>query len=198
LAPPRDRFTRPPGLPDIEVMMRDPAVKIALALCIVLTGVLAAALLRQPSAPAAQQTAASAQQLSIPCAGPKGTATNPRHVEGRKSPDHERRQEPAIPALPATVLKQQSPPPLKEDSSQPIRSADARQGSTIDTMLPVPSPEAAGTRTHRIVDGDTLPALAQRFLGDAGRAQEIFECNRGVLTDPKLLPIGAELKIPSR
>jgi nucleoid-associated protein YgaU len=49
---------------------------------------------------------------------------------------------------------------------------------------------------HRVIDGDTLPALAQRYLGDASRAVEIFEANRDVLADPELLPIGAILKMP--
>ncbi|MCE5266451.1 MAG: tail protein X [Planctomycetaceae bacterium] len=53
-------------------------------------------------------------------------------------------------------------------------------------------------RTHRIVDGDTLDALAERYLGSASREGEIFAANRDVLMDPKLLPIGAMLKIPPR
>jgi nucleoid-associated protein YgaU len=51
---------------------------------------------------------------------------------------------------------------------------------------------------HRVVDGDTLPSLAQRYLGDAARAGEILEANRDVLSNPELLPIGAALKIPAR
>jgi nucleoid-associated protein YgaU len=51
---------------------------------------------------------------------------------------------------------------------------------------------------HRVVDGDTLASIAQRYLGDAQHAPEIFEANRDVLTNPELLPIGAVLKIPAR
>ena len=51
---------------------------------------------------------------------------------------------------------------------------------------------------HKIVDGDTLAALALDYLGDARRAEEIFEANRQVLSDPELLPIGAKLRIPPR
>jgi len=51
---------------------------------------------------------------------------------------------------------------------------------------------------HEIVDGDTLEALAERYLGRADRALEIFEANRDVLEDPQLLPIGQELRIPPR
>jgi LysM domain len=59
------------------------------------------------------------------------------------------------------------------------------------------SPSAAG-RTHLVVDGDTLARLAARYLGSSDRYGEIFAANRGVLTKPDLLPIGAELVIPPR
>jgi hypothetical protein len=52
-------------------------------------------------------------------------------------------------------------------------------------------------RTHTIVDGDTLAKLAGRYLDDPRRSDEIFVLNRGVLSDPELLPIGAELTIPA-
>ena len=55
----------------------------------------------------------------------------------------------------------------------------------------------APERTHTIADGDTLPRLAEKYLGSADRAAELFAYNRDVLTDPELLPIGAELRIPS-
>jgi nucleoid-associated protein YgaU len=60
-------------------------------------------------------------------------------------------------------------------------------------MMP---PAKETNRTHRIVDGDTLEGLADLYLGSMARANEIFDANRDVLSDPKLLPIGVELKIP--
>jgi hypothetical protein len=57
--------------------------------------------------------------------------------------------------------------------------------------------EGEGPRRHIVVDGDSLARLAGRYLDDPRRAGEIFEANRGVLTDPELLPIGAELVIPN-
>jgi nucleoid-associated protein YgaU len=41
-----------------------------------------------------------------------------------------------------------------------------------------------------------LEKLAQRYLGDEGRALELFDLNREQLANPHLLPIGAELRIP--
>ena len=66
----------------------------------------------------------------------------------------------------------------------------------MQMMLPVAKP--AEKTTHTIVDGDTLPALAERYLGSSARANEIYEANRDVLRDPALLPIGMELKLPPR
>ena len=56
----------------------------------------------------------------------------------------------------------------------------------------------SSVRTHIIIDGDSLPRLAARYLDNPKRDQEIFQLNQGVLTDPELLPIGLELKIPPR
>jgi nucleoid-associated protein YgaU len=60
-------------------------------------------------------------------------------------------------------------------------------------------PEAGETAgvSHTIVDGDTLAKLAQKYLGSANRAGELFAYNRDVLSDPELLPIGGELRIPN-
>ena len=62
--------------------------------------------------------------------------------------------------------------------------AGARRWTRI---LPGNGPVDQGPRTHKIVDGDTLPALAERYLGSAD-PHEIFAANRDVLSDPELLP----------
>ncbi len=49
---------------------------------------------------------------------------------------------------------------------------------------------------HIVSDGDTLERLAERYLRDPGRALEIFDLNRDRLTNPHLLQIGVELRIP--
>jgi len=49
---------------------------------------------------------------------------------------------------------------------------------------------------HVVENSDTLEKLAKRYLGDEGRALEIFDLNRDVLDNPHLLPISAELRIP--
>jgi nucleoid-associated protein YgaU len=49
---------------------------------------------------------------------------------------------------------------------------------------------------HVVANGDTLEKLAERYLNDAGRALEIFDLNRDQLSNPHLLPIGVELRVP--
>jgi hypothetical protein len=53
-------------------------------------------------------------------------------------------------------------------------------------------------RIHIVHEGDSLERLAKRYLDDAGRAMEIFELNRDALANPHLLPLGAELRIPTK
>ena len=53
-------------------------------------------------------------------------------------------------------------------------------------------------RSHTIRNGDTLEKIAKRYLGSAARASEIYELNRRLLSSPELLPIGAELELPTR
>lgn len=50
---------------------------------------------------------------------------------------------------------------------------------------------------HIVTDGDTLAQIAERYLGDASQATQLFDANQSVLDDPELLPIGAEITIPS-
>lgn len=94
------------------------------------------------------------------------------------------------PAAYASEIVAANPP--AETSLQPI-------WPPVVVSAPVwPAEEAAPLRTHLIVDGDSLAKLAGRYLGDPRRSDEILVLNRGVLSDPDLLPIGAELKIPPR
>ena len=53
-------------------------------------------------------------------------------------------------------------------------------------------------RNYRLRDGDTLEGLAQRFLGSAARAEEIYALNRQTLSTPDLLPIGTTIVIPPK
>ena len=172
--------------------MIDPALKIAMALCVLLGGVCAALMFRcDPPGPAA------AQQLRIRSRNMATSRVAPSQDSHGTLPGETSPPAPSPAARPAVVVKpldrQSSPPPLAPKYPETRPSSNSRWGESMEMMLPIK--EMA--HSHRIVDGDTLEGLAQRYLGSASRAREIFDANRDVLADPKLLPIGAELKIPA-
>ena len=63
---------------------------------------------------------------------------------------------------------------------------------------PGPGPIGPSGRTHIVIDGDSLQRLADRYLDDPARSDEIYQLNRDLLASPDLLPIGVELRIPDR
>ena len=69
------------------------------------------------------------------------------------------------------------------------RLAPAAKSGLVDLNAP--------PQTHKMIDGDTLPKLSQQYYGRTDRYMEIFDFNRDVLQSPDVLPIGAELRIPS-
>ncbi len=98
------------------------------------------------------------------------------------------------PALANHSLKGPTTGPVPDRPAEFVR--DARPAYT--TGSPAPTEESAWPEevVHIVRNGDTLEKLAQRYLGDEGRALELFDLNREQLSNPHLLPIGAELRIP--
>lgn len=112
----------------------------------------------------------------------------------RATPQGSPRPRPATTVL--TPLNQPSP------ELQPRYPGDdplVRAGWNLPPELGMPRETSSHTpavRWHRVTDGDTLEDIAQRYLGVANRARDIFVANRDRLEDPKLLPIGVRLRIP--
>ena len=88
---------------------------------------------------------------------------------------------------PPPLLDGQRPPPLAVGWSR--RGDDGAVGFRGP---PAPAPAAS----YRVRDGDDLTAIAIRFYGTPSAAAAIWEANRGILRDPGLLPIGADLALP--
>lgn len=90
-----------------------------------------------------------------------------------------------------------TPPPALPVSFQPGAAnpppSDWRPEPTARPTGPPPRP-----RPYRLRDGDTLEKIAERLLGDSGRAGEVFEANRDVLMRPDLLPVGTTIVLPPR
>lgn len=60
-------------------------------------------------------------------------------------------------------------------------------------------PEEAGAKDpvfHTVEKGETLSAIAKKYLGDANKYHAIFEANRPMLSDPDKIYPGQKLRIP--
>ena len=101
--------------------------------------------------------------------------------------------QPSAGPSPTTPTLEQPPatPKVKVGETRTARPAysTSRQDTADDAAWP-------DEVVHVVSNGDTLEKLAQRYLGDSGRAMELFDLNRDQLANPHLLPIGAELRIP--
>ena len=60
----------------------------------------------------------------------------------------------------------------------------------------VPFPTPPPTISYTVQSGDTLSAIAKKFLGNANDYMDIFNANRDQLTDPDKIKPGQLLKIP--
>ena len=49
---------------------------------------------------------------------------------------------------------------------------------------------------HKVESGDTLGKISKEYLGEAGKYMEIFNANKDQLSNPDLIQVGQELKIP--
>ncbi len=177
----------------------DQRVRVATAAAVMLIGLGLASFFRRPSAEADLAIPAQSDPLVLRKQPDRGTlaaaeaspATSQPRPAAAGEPRHLR---PTI----VTPADQPAPPPelpkTYPSSNQPVNT---RWGTSLGEMLPDPaSTPASAPPTHKVIDGDSLALLAERYLGSASRAMEIYEANRNVLAHPEILPIGTELKIP--
>ena len=74
--------------------------------------------------------------------------------------------------------------------------ADIKVNATAPQSAPPAQPAAAPTISYTVQSGDTLSAIAKKFLGNANEYMDIFNANRDQLTDPDMIKPGQVLKIP--
>lgn len=74
--------------------------------------------------------------------------------------------------------------------------SDVRSGSSSGAMSRAEATAKPEARTHTVVKGDTLSKIARHYYGDAVKWKAIHEANRDLITNPDLIQIGWELKIP--
>jgi LysM domain len=133
-----------------------------------------------------------------PAAIRRAASENVNIAEPYKIADNDAASLWSAPQLLNTGYNEYTPSP---PSALPASYAAPANARTENAVSPPPWPvpeETAESRTHLVVDGDSLERLASRYLSDPRRSREIYELNRAVLAAPDLLPIGAELKIPER
>ena len=59
------------------------------------------------------------------------------------------------------------------------------------------APEAEAEAEYYVIEsGDTLWAIASKFLGNGSKYPEIFEANREVIEDPDKIFVGQKIRIP--
>jgi nucleoid-associated protein YgaU len=179
--------------------MNDPAVKLALAFSIILGGFLAAIAFRpNPTAGTNPPTHSWAELMALRNRRLPERNNSAPQAQSAASPIPQPLAESNPPREPKVLAPLDNPPPVPALSSK--YPGDGVPSSTGWGMPIVPVREGnqpeKGPRSHTIVDGDTLASLAKQYYGSPDRAMEIFAANREILQDPKLLPIGAEVKIP--
>ncbi|MEI8376279.1 MAG: tail protein X [Planctomycetota bacterium] len=116
--------------------------------------------------------------------------SSPSTLQSRSLPVNPQRLSPTIVAPTDRPAPPPELPKSYPNSGQPVST---RWGTSLSEMLPE---TASSPPTHKIIDGDSLALLAERYLGSASRATEIYEANRSLLAHPEILPIGVNLKIP--
>ena len=191
----------------------DRSLKITLAVLVFLAGTSFALLYRRPAFDRLAPQVGNAGQLVL--RGPRwDLPPKPKGVlrlsppagsspAGRFSANRKAASLPPKSTVLTPIDTGQPPPMLAKVFPRHENPGDCGWGSVFGHRLPVSehgvSPRQATRKivaTHKIVDGDTLDALAKRYLGDSSRGIEIYEANRNLLLSPIALPIGTELVIP--
>lgn len=71
------------------------------------------------------------------------------------------------------------------------------QGVAAVSAAQVQAPPQAGkVEYYTIQPGDTLSALAKKYLGNASAYPKIFQANREVIKDPDKIYVGQKIRIP--
>jgi len=147
--------------------------------------------------PSEGETAADLQKepKKKPLASSKKKPKKPAEVAANEQPSWWRRAaETGVEEPEADVDEDGKPRTSRDPSGSHSLAADGVRSSK--TANAGPGDRVEQRRKHQIVDGDSLPRLAARYLGSESRWSEIYAANAPLLPDPRLLPIGAELTIP--
>ncbi|MBU3729853.1 MAG: LysM peptidoglycan-binding domain-containing protein [Phycisphaerales bacterium] len=78
----------------------------------------------------------------------------------------------------------------------PTDGAMARQATTVPERASASSRPTGAT--HTVASGETLSAIAERYLGSKGAWKRLYEANKDAIgSDPAKLKVGMKLVIPA-
>lgn len=87
----------------------------------------------------------------------------------------------------------------KVDDRLKVGSPPVRKAADTEPAAATPDLDAGDTPTsefHTVVAGDSLSAIAKKYLGNASQYPKIFEANKPMLSDPDKIYPGQVLRIP--
>jgi nucleoid-associated protein YgaU len=80
----------------------------------------------------------------------------------------------------------------------PAEELGAAPKGTAESRPPDPPAEAGPAyASYEVKPGDSLSAIASRFLGSPGRWRDLYELNRDVIDDPDNVRAGSVIRVPT-
>ncbi len=83
-----------------------------------------------------------------------------------------------------------------KNSTQDIEQNEVKASQTVTVKKERDSSSAPKAKTHTVKSGDTLWALAVKYLGDGSKYIDIYNANKDKISDPNLIYVGQVLSIP--
>ncbi|MEO2023353.1 MAG: LysM domain-containing protein [Pirellulaceae bacterium] len=96
-------------------------------------------------------------------------------------------------SVPSQTVPGQPNLPLRPDETLPVDSS-VEVGELKRATAPLPSDQR--WQWYKVRPGDSLNTIAERFLGDAGQANQIRQLNRDRVGDVESLSVGLQLRVP--
>jgi nucleoid-associated protein YgaU len=88
------------------------------------------------------------------------------------------------------------PDALPDVAAAPREPVHAERDAASESAPVYETATRASAREHVVAEGETLTRLAERYYGDAARADAIYRANRDRIRDPERLHAGQTLVIP--
>jgi uncharacterized protein (DUF2235 family) len=120
----------------------------------------------------------------------KGDRTGPDVLRDVHTSARRRWHEDAAGLMPKQAYR---PKPLEKVAAELDKLDKRMLGVGADDATPL---DPNKFKIHTVEQGDTLTAIAQKYLGKAALADRIFEANRFKISDPDRIYVGQVLRIP--